>query len=462
MSQKKEALTKREILEILEKDGGRVHFIGVGGVSMCALFCLSRHFGISVSGSDAKESELLKALKDSGEDIFIGERMELGENVKLVVYSHAVREGHHERIMARERGIPEITRAEYLGALMLCYDCRVGVSGSHGKSTVTAMLSKIFTDSGKSPTTLSGANLHSSSLPFSIGSLDYLIYEACEYKDSFLSFSPTVALFLNMELDHTDYFKDKEALSSSFFKAMKRAEKIIVNRDDEPLYALAKSSGKRVISYGAGEGADYRYEIISEEPKNMRFFLFRNEKRLGEVTLHMLGSFNISNAAAATAVAIETGVDFNCAGESLSEFFGIERRLERIGAYKGREVYYDYAHHPTEIKASVRAVRSLSKKGVTVIFRPHTYSRTVGLWDDFCAALSEADGVVLLDIDAVREEKTEGVSSEKLAKEIGAYYLKDIRDLEKALDSFSGDVILMGAADVFEVKKILDKRISEC
>lgn len=422
---------------------------------MCSLFCLSRYFGIRVCGSDRKESELIRALIDSGADIFIGERESLPEKVELVVYSHAIAKEHPERVLARKKNIPEITRAEYLGALMLCYDSRIGVSGSHGKSTVTAMLTKIFTDAGLAPTALSGAALHSSTLPFSIGSLDYLIYEACEYKDSFLSFSPTLSVFLNMELDHTDYFKDEKALAASFLKAMRRSEKIVVNRDSEPLYAIAKSSGVRLVSYGEGEGADYRYEVISQEPKNMRFSLFYREKKLGEVGLRMLGGFNIGNSVAAIAAAMESGVEFAVAAKSLGGFFGIERRLEPIGEYRGRAVYYDYAHHPTEIKASIKAVKSLSKKGVTVIFRPHTYSRTAGLWQDFVAALCEAETAILLDIDAVREKEISGVSSEKLASEIGAYYLKDMRKIDSLLQSSQGDIILMGAADLSEIKKYL-------
>lgn len=457
MSDKKERLTNGEILDIISEDGGRVHFIGVSGVSMCSLFCLSRHFGICASGSDRACNRVTAALIDSGEDIYIGERKKLRDDTKLVVYSHAISEEHGEMVFARENGIPQVSRAEYMGAIMQCYENRIGVSGSHGKSTVTAMISKIFSDARLAPTTLSGAALFDSELPFSIGSLDYLIYEACEYKDSFLSFSPSIAVFLNMELDHTDYFIDEAALSRSFCSAMERADRVIVNRDDESLFCAALKSEKQVISFGVSENADYRYEIISIKARDMRFKLFMRGEELGEVRLSMLGHFNISNAVAALAAAIESGIDFKLAAKSLSEFTGIERRLEKIGKYKGRGLYFDYAHHPTEISASIKAIRSVGAGEVTVVFRPHTYSRTKSLWENFKRALSEADSVIILDIDAVREKRIAGVSSEALAREINGIYCHSEAELEHILDETVGDIILMGAGELEKIKKHLTK-----
>ena len=459
MSERDAVLTNGEILDIVTKGGGRVHFIGVGGVSMSSLFCLSRHFGVSCSGSDRAPSRITDALISLGENIVIGERSDLPTGTGLAVYSHAIESSHPEREYARAHGISEISRAQYLGAIMECYERRIGVSASHGKSTVTAMIAKIFSDSALMPTVLSGAPLFESELPFSIGSLDYLIYESCEYKDSFLSFSPTLALFLNMELDHTDYFKDIDALSSSFLAAMKRAERIIVNRDEDALFSLALKSGRRLISYGRDTGADYRYEVISDRARQLCFRLFKKEKELGEVTLPMLGSFNISNAVAAIAAAMECSIDFDVAARSLSSFSGIGRRLELIGEYKGRAVYYDYAHHPTEIRASVSAVREATSGKVTVIFRPHTYSRTAGLWDGFVDALGLADYRVILDIDAVRERENLSVSSSELARACGGIYCSREASVTDILDTTEGALILMGAADVENVKKLLTNRI---
>ena len=454
MSERDVTLTNCEILDILAKDGGRVHFIGVGGVSMCSIFCLCRHFGIRASGSDRKENLLTKALIDAGEDIYIGEKKALPEGTSLVVYSHAVKQSHPERVYARANGIIEVDRAQYLGALMQCYVFKIGVSGSHGKSTVTAMISKIFTDSNLSPTTLSGASLFNSKLPFAIGSLDFLVYEGCEYKDSFLSFHPSIGVFLNLELDHTDYFKDIEAISDSFLRAMKNCERLVVNADDERLFDLAKRSCVPIVTYGTGPFCDYRYEIIEKGTHTLKLKLYERGRELGEVSLPMLGSFNAANATAAIAVALESFIDFTKARDSLSAFTGIERRLEYIGEYKGRKIYYDYAHHPTEIKASIAAIKDTGS-GVTVIFRPHTYSRTEGLWSEFVSALRGADFVLLLEIDGVREEKGEKVSSRDLAKCVGGVFCEGGEEVIESLDSTEGDIILMGAADVLEIKNYL-------
>ena len=447
-------LTKGRILDIISSEGARVHFIGVGGVSMCSLFCLSSHFGIKVSGSDRSAFPLSAALIGAGADIVIGERTALPSDTRLVVYSHAIPDSARERVLAVERGIPTVSRAAYMGAIMECYERRIGVSGSHGKSTVTAMISKIFSDGSLSPTTLCGAALFNSQFPFAIGSLDYLIYEGCEYKNSFLSFSPTLSVFLNMELDHTDFFRDKAALSASFLSAMKCADVIIVNADDAELFALARLSGRPFVTYGSSDLADYKCEVCSGKCRDMQFKVYKKGEFLGVVHLPMLGEFNISNATAAIATTMECGVKFELAASSLSTFSGIGRRLELIGEYEGRRVYYDYAHHPTEIRESIRAIGAAEGR-VTVVFRPHTYSRTKGLWSDFCSALSTAHHAIILDIDPVREESISGVSSASLAAEIGGSYCRTVDEAVECLSKTDGAVILMGAAELGDIKKRL-------
>ena len=444
------------ILSILSKEGISVHFCGVGGVSMRSLFFVSRHFGIACSGSDRGCADFISYLSDMGEDAFLGEREALPKSTALLVYSHAISPDNPERVYARKMRIAEVSRAEYLGALMHCYDFRIGVSGSHGKSTVTAMLAHILKSAHMNPTVLSGASLCESESPFYIGSLDFLVYESCEYRDSFLHFSPTVALFLNMELDHVDYFKDKEELSASFLKAMHTAEICVVNIDDAGLRELIMSeSDIRAVTYGTSTNADYRYEIVSPEPMKMRFRLFFKNELLGEVSLGMLGTFNVSNAVAAIVGARLASLDFCEAAEAIGKFKPIARRLEHIGRYRGREVYYDYAHHPTEIKASVEALKAYTGGEITVIFRPHTYSRTKGLWDDFKKVFSEIDNVILTDISAIRENEISGVSSERLAFECGAVYASDAREILKNLELTKGDIIVMGAADLSDVIKFL-------
>ena len=436
----------------------QVHFVGIGGVSMASLADLALTFGAQISGSDRHLGERTHRLVAKGVEIYAGHSSDnVKDNTDLVVYSSAIPEDNPELLRAVEMGIPALSRAEFLGDLMINYDRRIGISGTHGKSTVTAMLDRIFTLAGKDPTTLAGEDLPNSSSALRAGGKETMIYEACEYKDSFLSFSPSIAVFLNMELDHTDYFIDEAALSRSFCSAMERADRVIVNRDDESLFCAALKSEKHVISFGVSENADYRYEIISIKARDMRFKLFMRGEELGEVRLSMLGHFNISNAVAALAAAIESGIDFKLAAKSLSEFTGIERRLEKIGKYKGRGLYFDYAHHPTEISASIKAIRSVGAGEVTVVFRPHTYSRTKSLWENFKRALSEADSVIILDIDAVREKRIAGVSSEALAREINGIYCHSEAELEHILDETVGDIILMGAGELEKIKKHLTK-----
>ena len=455
MSESSGFLTNGEILSAMTDLGGRVYFIGVGGVSMKSLFCLCRHFGILASGSDRRGEPIINSLIEAGEDIVIGVRESLPPDTRLIVYSHAIDRTHPERLIGEREGIPEISRDRLLGALMECYERRIGVSGSHGKSTVTAMIGKIFIDAKKSPTVLSGAALSGSRLPFVIGSLDYLIYEACEYKDSFLSFSPTLAVFLGIELDHTDYFENIDMLSESFLLAMRRAQKILVNADDPRLLSLALRSGRKVVTFGKAAFADYRYERMASEVGSLVFKFFCKDREEGEVALNMSGGFNILNAAAALGAAMEEGIDFKSARSSLSAFLGIERRLELVGEYRGRRLYYDYAHHPTEIRESVKAIRERNGEAVTVIFRPHTYSRTAGLWEGFVSSLSTADYTLLLDIDAVRESNTMGVTAERLAREIGGVYCESETEIPRLLEKTAGDIIIMGAGELLSVKKLL-------
>jgi UDP-N-acetylmuramate--alanine ligase len=258
-----------------------------------------------------------------------------------------------------------------------------------------------------------------------------------------------------MELDHTDYFPDETALALSFRRAIERSAVAIVNSDDAKLIKACEGIKTRIITVGTSINADYRYEVISSEPRKMRFKMFLGEKELGEIKLSMLGEFNISNAAAATVAALENGVNFSDAAAALESFYGIERRLEKIGSYEQRDVYYDYAHHPTEIRESVRALRSIGNEKITVIFRPHTYSRTAALWDEFKKAFSYADYLILNPIDAIREKPLADVDSERLANECGAFYACDASQTVELINRTEGIILLMGAADVEEIKKML-------
>lgn len=447
-------LTDRQYREIIENPGSLLHFVGIGGVSMYSLARLTLSLGVAVSGSDRTKSDRTEKLCELGARIFYEHSPQNITSASLVIYTHAVGEDNPELKTAIEQGIPVISRAELMGIMMRSYLNRIGVSGSHGKSTVTAMLECIFSRAGKDPTVLSGADLTSGE-PFRIGAYEYMLYEACEYKDSFLHFSPTVTVGLNLELDHTDYFPDISSLKKSFTKALGRATNFaLICYDDLNLRSIISKIKSKVLTYGSDERADYRYAITSFGHGEYEFSLLKHGEFIGDFCINIPGAFNVSNAVCAIAIALEFGINKGLIVEAIASYKGISRRLEYLGKRWGRAVYYDYAHHPTEIAASINALRELRGGPITVVFKPHTFSRTRSLWQSFCESLVLSDYLILTDIFPAREEPIPGITSENLAMKIpGAIYCRD-DDVSYAVDSMtSGTILLMGAGDLEKVKK---------
>lgn len=443
-----------KIKEAMRKEGGRVHFIGVGGVGMYPLFRLTESLGIRVSGSDSASSRLTELLIGEGKRISIGHRKENADGADLIVYTLAVSDSNPEILRGEELSIPTVSRAEYLGALMEEYKERIGVSGTHGKSTTTAMIDKVFHEAEKEPTTVLGALIPGTAEPIRTGKRDFLIYEACEYKDSFLKFSPTASVFTNLELDHVDYFKDLDSIKESFLRAMDATPLVIVNSDDKNLASLSERTKAKCISYGTKEGADYR---VSEIDSNGGFYSFKIRHdgcEAANISLKIPGKFNVMNAAAAAVLCLEFGVDGKTVEGALSNFGGIGRRLEHIGKFKNTEIYYDYAHHPTEIECTIRAVKEMHPGRLAVIFKPHTYSRTAAFIEEFANALSLADAVFVCEVDGVREENLHGVRSDTLVSKIGsvAKYISDEGSVSSFLEGFESSII-MGAANLDTVKR---------
>lgn len=451
-------ITSNYIKGILSNPGSVVHFIGVGGVSMYSLARLTYDMGILVSGSDREQNDRVNDLLLRGCNITVGHSAGAVDNASLVVYSHAISEANPELVRSKELSVPTVCRAEYLGALMLDYSVRIGVSGSHGKSTTVAMLDSIFAVAEYGHTTLSGADLLIGS-PYRAGSRDNLLYEACEYKDSFLHFNPTVAICLNVELDHTDYFRDLDHIKSSFASALNRStDLVLANGDDENVRDLLSSVDGRVLTYGSGEDNDYRFSITSFGDDGYNFAIYKYGSHIGDFHLGMLGEFNIYSATVAIAASVEQGIDIEEIKLGIDRFNGIHGRLEYIGSRYGRAVYLDYAHHPTEIFASINALKSLGGP-LTVVFKPHTYSRTAALWDDFVFALSQADYTIVTDIFPARELPIEGITSLRLAEAVGggAIYSPD-DDIVQFIDSLTrGTIVLMGAGNYDKIKKNIVK-----
>lgn len=424
----------------------RIHFVGIGGVSMRGLAAATALMGHRVSGSD-RDARVLDLL-ELGISVSVGHTGEESMGADLVVRTHAVSDGCPAIACARERGIAVVSRAEYLGALMMGYNRRIGVSGSHGKSTVTAMLSKIYESADKNPTVFAGANLRSGR-PYILGGREVLIAEACEYRNSFLSFPLDTALILNIEYDHPDFFTSRESLERSFFSFAERAGKAIVNIDSPACERLFFGLKNRKISFSMLRDADYRYKITRGERGERRVTLYRRAREILRANLSVFGDFNATNAAAAAVAAFEEGLDAEKIKRGLEGFSGLSRRLELIGRLGECAVYYDYAHHPTEIAAAIGAVREMTGGEVTVVFKPHTFTRTKALYSDFVSALRLADRVLICEIFGARESAIEGINSEALAVDIGegAIAVKDSEILSVLPRLARGSIILMGAGD---------------
>lgn len=439
----------------------RVHFIGIGGIGISALAELLLLKGIKVSGSDVSSSEITKRLASLGAEIRVpGSAEELARSgADLAVYSLSIRADDPEYLECGRLGIPTVSRAELLGVLMKDYEYRIGISGSHGKSTVTAMLTAILSKAGLAPTVVAGAPFSSGS-SLIVGEKRYFVYEACEYFDSFLHFNPTHAVILNVDLDHTDYFPDLSVLLRSFVLAADRAERLaVICTDGES--ALDVAERVSVPKLTLGERGDIRYRISEREDGFSAVFADGREIITGAPGRH-----NAENAAVAAAVASELGVPWDVIAAALGEFSGIKRRLERIATLKGVPVIYDYAHHPKEIHAAIDTLEKMRYNKIAVVFRPHTYTRTAAFFDELAAALARCRYAYIAEIYAAREEPIPFVDAEALARrvtELGGSARAIETDISiEQLPSDMDCLVLMGAGDLTKIKKRITEYEKSC
>lgn len=444
-------ISEEKIKEVLKRKETVIFFVGIGGVSMSRIAMLLRSKGYRVVGSDRERSCASESLTRTGIPVIYGHT---GEGIdkyspELVVYSLSVSEYSPELLEAKRRGIACVSRAELLGAILTLYKVPIGVCGSHGKTTVTAMLGSIFAKAGKAHTLMVGAPYKWQKENAFDGD-DYIIYEACEYKDSFLRFKPFCQILLNLELDHTDYFKSLDQIKDSFFKAANLADGFaVICADDENLNSILGDITPRRVTFGANDGADYKYSISKREGGIYSFSLTRYGEFYSDFSLPLIGEYNVMNATAAIAAAAEVGIDKNDIRNALASFRAVERRLELVSYHKGVPVYYDYAHHPTEIKATLDALHAEGYKDIVAVFCPHTYSRTAALWNEFCQSLSLAESVVITDIYAARENPIDGISAERLAADIPHGIYLPQTEIFDYIKNKSCDVIaLMGAGNL--------------
>ena len=446
-----------------------IFFLGAGGIMMSSLALLTKRVGFSVRGSDRAKSALTGKLEATGIEVFYQHsESNLGENCGAVVYTVAVSPDNPEYARAIREGIPCISRADYLGYIMTEYKNRVGIAGMHGKSSCTSMCAQIFLEAAEcgeasAPTIVSGATYSPIGGAYYLGDNDNFIFEACEYMDSFLDFNPTVAVLLNEEIEHVDYFKSIEQIRESFSRYASIVGKegtVVYNIDDPDTVISADKVEAAKISFGLSEVALIRGTNIDLDVFPIEFDIEIEGERFIHVKLPSFGKHSVYNALAATAASLACGISGEVIARGLENFKGAGRRMEYKGEIGGAEVYDDYGHHPTEVGATLEGARKICKGKLICAFQPHTYSRTAALADKFIEAFDKADTVILADIYAAREENIYGISSEMLAETIGdkAIYggsLDSVAELIKKNANADDMVIVMGAGDIFKVYKIL-------
>ena len=450
-----------------------IHFIGIGGISMSGLARLLASRGFTVSGSDWHESDLTKELETLGIRVAIGQHTEnITDDIDLVVYTAAVHSDNEEFCAAQAKNIPLMPRSVLLGQIMKQYPHSVGIAGTHGKTTTTSLLSVLLLAGELDPTITVGGVLDLIGGNLRIGSSDYFVAEACEYTNTFLSLYPTDVIVLNVEEDHLDFFKDLEDIRASFAKYVNLVPAdgtAYVNGEITDYASLFGNASCCVASYGILEGTTslenpsslYTYAAANVTYDNHgcgSFDFIAENKFLGRVQMGLIGRHNVSNALPAIALALKYGVSMETIIAALPGFTGTRRRFEYKGTLGGITIYDDYAHHPTEIRATLSSARCGQKRTVTV-FQPHTYTRTKALLPEFADALSLSDVVVLAKIYAARETDTLGVSSQTLAGEISkkgkeVYCFDSFDEIENFLLQFCTDgdlLITMGAGDIVNV-----------
>ncbi len=420
-----------------------LYFVGIGGSGMYGCARLAYDLGFSVRGTDERESRNVERLVREGIFVRIGETA-LPRGTDAVVYSLAVSREHPLLKEAQARGILCIDRGDFLGVITERFEAIVAVSGSHGKSSTVGMCAEIFSRAGLSPTVIAGADLDAYNGGYRRGRGRLVLLEACEYRDAFLSLSPTHAVVLNAEWEHTDYFASEKETKSSFCR--------FLNSESIRFRAVGKNTGL-CADCVVGEENGIHAENLSLEGGYARFALFEGDRKQGEVALRTLGAHQSENALAAYAVSRSLGVSPETAIDGLNAFLGIGERMERVGTLEGSPLYLDYAHHPTELRATLTCAGTMATR-VVCVFEPHTFSRLHAFWEELRALLSVPDKVGILPVYPARESNIYGVSSEKLAEESGARFLPDFKAAAEFLKQNAREntiLLLIGAGRVREV-----------
>ncbi|MEY8356515.1 UDP-N-acetylmuramate--L-alanine ligase [Lachnospiraceae bacterium 54-53] len=441
-----------------------VHFIGIGGISMSGLAEILIDEGFTITGSDSQKSDLTRHLEAKGAKIAYGQSAgNITEGIDVVVYTAAVHSDNPEFIEAVEKQLPILTRAELLGQMMKNYRNSIAVSGTHGKTTTTSMITEILLAGDKDPTISVGGILNSIGGNIRVGGPELFVTEACEYTNSFLSFFPTMEVILNVEADHLDFFKDIKDIRHSFRLFAEKLPKdglLVINNDIESREYITDGLPCRVITFGKKPGSGYQaHGIRFDELARATYDLKVDGETVDTVTLGVPGEHNVYNSLAAAAIGTELGISMEMIKKGLKRFTGTNRRFEKKGELSGVTIIDDYAHHPQEIRATLETAKHYPHKKLWVVFQSHTYTRTKAFLDEFADALSLADEVILADIYAARETDNLGISSRDIAdriekKGVKAHYIPSFDEIETFIleNCIHGDLLItMGAGDIVKV-----------
>ena len=444
-------LNSKKITEYLTP-GHHVHLVGIGGVSMRPLGLVLKGMGMEVSGSDMSASVSTDELIAHGIHVDIGHSAKNIAGADCIIRTAAAHNDNPEIAAARAEGIPVFERAQAWGEIMKSYHNAICVSGTHGKTTTTSMVTHILMEADMDPTVMIGGYLPLLHAGHRVGHGDTIVLESCEYCDSFLNFFPTLAIVLNVEADHLDYFKDLADIQKSFHKFASLATFGVVANGDDP-HTVQAMEGIDYVSFGLGEGN--RIHAANMHPDWRHFDVICDGKYYCHLDMGVLGRHNAMNALAASAAAWMMGIPGETVSKGIQSFHGAGRRMEFKGKFNGADVYDDYAHHPSELKALLDAIETLGYKRTIVVFQPHTYSRTQALFSDFVEQLRRPDVCYLAEIYAAREKNTIGISSADIARELpNGIFFADNAELEKTLRATAspGDIILtVGAGDVYKI-----------
>ena len=439
----------------------KIHFIGIGGSGMCPMAEILNKHGFEITGSDVYESDTFERIKSLGIPVVLGHKKENVKNKDLIVYTAAIKQNNPELLAAKEYNIPAIERSVMLGIITKRYNRSIAVSGTHGKTSTTAMITQILTTGNIDSTAIIGGKLPFIGRNSRVGSSDVIVCEACEYVDTFLQLHPYLSVITNIDADHLDYFGSLENIKKSFNKFCKQTSGLIVyNGDDKNSTDVVKNININKLTFGLNENNNYYAKNITiKSGAKISFTLMKNGKIFTDINLSVPGKHNIYNALAAAAVSDYIGVDKDIIKKALHEFSGVHRRFEVLGSPKNIVVADDFAHHPTEITAILSSAMSMEFNTVWAIFQPHTYSRTAILLDDFAKALSIADKVIISEILAVREENTYNIFSTDLGKKVkNSICIDSFEDITKYIkeNAKPGDLVLtMGGGNVYKCANMI-------